>query len=520
MSAPNPGTTSSQNAATIPQASSVPKLRFESAAPESLTVDVLVIAVQQGEESIEFGQAALGDTITEALAETASALGFTGKTESTLRLPAPSGVAARSVLLVGLGAISEQKLGPLERRNRLRRCAGVALRTLDSVGTAALAFPVQDEAESEAVAMGALLGAYRFTSYKTAAPSKQALEQISVHVDGGSTASADHVHTVATAVLATRDLVNQPPSDLYPQSFADQVIREAEADDLAGKVTVEVIDEVELAARGFGGLIGIGSGSIRPPRLVKVSYTPSVDAPLIALVGKGITFDSGGISLKPAAKMENMKSDMAGAAAAVHSLFAIARLGLPIRVTAWLALAENMPSGSSVRPADVLRIYGGTTVEVTNTDAEGRLVLADALVAAAEESPDFLVDIATLTGAQVAALGRRTSGIMGSEAAQARMSRAAETAGEPMWAMPIPEEVRAYFDSNTADMKNAGAPAAGMLAAAAFLRDFVDEHMEWAHLDIAGPAFNSESAYGFTGLGGTGVSVRTLVEFARSVVES
>ncbi len=205
---------------------------------------------------------------------------------------------------------------------------------------------------------------------------------------------------------------------------------------------------------------------------------------------------------------------MAGAAAAVQSVFVIARLALPVRVTAWLAIAENMPSGSAVRPADVLRIYGGKTVEVTNTDAEGRLVLADALVAAQEEGPDLLVDIATLTGAQVAALGRRTSGVMGTPSARDRVTAAADAAGEPMWAMPIPEEMIGYFDSNTADLKNAGAPSGGMLAAAAFLREFVADGVEWAHLDIAGPAYNSDSPYGYTVPGGTGVPVRTIVELA------
>ena len=232
-------------------------------------------------------------------------------------------------------------------------------------------------------------------------------------------------------------------------------------------------------------------------------------------MGKGITFDSGGISLKPPpAKMEEMKSDMAGAAAAAQSIFAIARLGLPVRVTAWLALAENMPSGSAQRPADVLRIYGGKTVEVTNTDAEGRLVLADALVAAQEESPDLIVDIATLTGAQVVALGLRTTGVMGTDDARNKLVLAAEASGEPMWPMPIPEEMIRSFDSNTADLTNAGGRSGGMLAAAAFLQEFVEDGVEWAHLDIAGPSFNGEGPHGYTGKGGTGVPVRTLVELA------
>jgi leucyl aminopeptidase len=232
-------------------------------------------------------------------------------------------------------------------------------------------------------------------------------------------------------------------------------------------------------------------------------------------VGKGITFDSGGISIKPAANMEKMKSDMAGAAAVVQALFAIAELSLPVRVTAWLALAENMPSGSAVRPSDVLSIYGGKTVEVINTDAEGRLVLADALVAAQEEEPDLLIDVATLTGAQVAALGYRTSAVMGAPTATRAVMSAAEVAGESMWVMPIPEEVFAGYESKTADLKNTGKPGGGMMGAAAFLRAFVGEDVAWAHLDIAGPAYNSEPGYGYITPGGTGVPVRTLVEVAQ-----
>ena len=495
----------------------LPEVLLESGDPAELVVDVLVVALESRAGSIEVCAPMLAESARHSLRAAAVAVGNEAKREAASRIPAPPGIAATSVLLVGLGDTAAVDSGA-GFRSLLRRAAGSALRSLNAVDSVALAFPVRDAEEAEAIAIGALLGAYRYTTYQASAPGKTTPRTLVVGADESVRSRLNRAAVIAAAVAATRDLVNRPPSDLFPESFADAVASQALVDDLKGMVTVEILDDTELEERGFGGLTGVGRGSARGPRLVRVSYAPDASAPLLSLVGKGITFDSGGISLKPAAKMENMKSDMAGAGAAVQALFAIARLRLPVRVTAWLALAENMPSGSAVRPADVLRIYGGTTVEVTNTDAEGRLVLADALVVAQDETPDLLVDLATLTGAQVAALGRRTSGVMGTPSARDQLIAAADTAGEPMWAMPIPEEMIGYFDSHTADLKNAGAPAGAMLAAAAFLREFVRDGVEWAHLDIAGPAYNSDSPYGHTVVGGTGVPVRTIVELAESMI--
>ncbi len=489
-----------------------PGVAFATAAPDDGT-DVIVVAVARDGDDISVTAPMLTDTAVEQLTAAAETIGHDGRPETTMRIPAPSGVPADSVLLVGVGDGLTEGRDAHERHDRLRRTAGAALRAIGTTTASAIALPIGDAADAEAVATGALLGAYRFTAYRTRAHADPSPRTITVLAPEPARAGVDRAAIIATAVAGARDLVNRPASDLFPQAFADAVLEQSA--DLGAAVAIEVTGEDELAERGFGGLIGVGQGSTRGPRLVRIAYSPHPDAPLLSLVGKGITFDSGGISIKPAARMEVMKSDMAGAAAAAHAVFAIARLGLPVRVTAWLALAENMPSGSALRPSDVLRMYDGTTVEVTNTDAEGRLVLADALVAAQEgETPDLLVDIATLTGAQVAALGRRTSGIMGTPHARERVMAAAESTGERMWAMPIPEEMIRFFDSTTADLKNAGATAGGMLAAAAFLREFVGDGVEWAHLDIAGPAFNTESAYGYTVLGGTGVPVRTLVEVA------
>ncbi len=230
----------------------------------------------------------------------------------------------------------------------------------------------------------------------------------------------------------------------------------------------------------------------------------------MALVGKGITFDSGGISIKGAQHMADMKSDMAGAAAVVATMLAVAATKPKVNVVGYVPMAENMPSGSAYRPGDVVTMYGGKSVEVLNTDAEGRLVMADGLVAAVEEHPDVVLDIATLTGAQVVALGNRVSAVMGTDDARGEVVAAAETAGEQFWPMPLPEELLGGLKSKVADLANIGERAGGMLTAGVFLREFVGS-TPWGHLDVAGPAFNEKSAHGYTPVGGTGVGVRTLL---------
>ncbi len=277
-------------------------------------------------------------------------------------------------------------------------------------------------------------------------------------------------------------------------------------------MNVSVWDPQRLADEGFGGILSVGMGSSRLPRLVRVAYAPDGAKRKVALVGKGITFDTGGISLKPNDGMQTMKSDMAGAAAVLHTVIAAARLELPVAVTGWLCLAENMPSATAQRPSDVIRIYGGTSVEVLNTDAEGRLVLADGLVRAREEEPDVMLDVATLTGAQGLALGVRTCGVMGTADVRAAVVAAADSVSEAMWPMPLPEHLHESIESKVADLRNIGDRQGGMLSAGMFLREFVGT-TPWAHLDIARPSFNEGSPYGYTTSGGTGVAVRTLVQF-------
>jgi leucyl aminopeptidase len=320
---------------------------------------------------------------------------------------------------------------------------------------------------------------------------------------------------------SVRDLVNAPSSHLFPDSFAREAIA------LAGDapVDVEVLGEVELLAGDFGGILGVGKGSAHGPRLVKVSYSPAGAAKHLALVGKGITFDSGGISLKPPASMVGMKYDMTGAATVLAVTLAAARLDVPLRITAWLCIAENMPGGNAIKPNDVLHMKGGKTVEVLNTDAEGRLVLADGIVAASDEHPDAIIDVATLTGAQVVALGNRYAGVMGDDELVDQVVSAAKRVGETFWPMPLPAELRSILSSDVADIANSkpGNTAAGMLAGGVFLSEFVGTNGEgaekrtipWAHIDIAGPSDNKGAGYGFVSKGPTGVTVRALLALAR-----
>jgi leucyl aminopeptidase len=360
-----------------------------------------------------------------------------------------------------------------------------------------------------AAAEGSLLGAYAFTTYRTNGNRKAPLARLSLATDA---ADADEVlrtaAAVSEAVRTARDLVNTPPNDLYPETFAARARELAEA---AG-LEVEVLDDAALAEAGFGGVLGVGQGSSRKPRLVRLRWAggPSPRAH-VALVGKGITFDTGGISIKPAANMDHMTSDMSGAAAVIATTVLAASLELPVAVTATVPMAENMPSDTAYRPGDVLRMYGGRTVEVLNTDAEGRLILADAIVRAGEDSPDYLIETSTLTGAQMVALGMRTMGIMGEDAFRDRVAALARECGEDGWAMPLPEHIRADLDSRVADLANVtGQRWGGMLVAGTFLREFVPDGLAWAHLDIAGPSFHTGGPYGYTAKGGTGVPVRTL----------
>jgi leucyl aminopeptidase len=381
----------------------------------------------------------------------------------------------------------------------------------------AIALPAADLAD---VVLGAELGAYSFTAFRGARYRSTARRTVTVLVPDAVTADAKRglreAQALADAVTLARDLVNTPPNALPPAALAD-----AAAEAVAGlPVDVRVWDVTALEEDGCGGILAVGQGSSRPPRLVRLDYAPEGARAHLALVGKGITFDTGGISIKPADSMHEMKGDMAGAAAVIAAVRAIAALDVPVHVTGWVPTAENMPSDTAQRPGDVITIHGGTTVEVLNTDAEGRLVLADALVMAAAERPDLIIDIATLTGAQRIALGLRTAGAMGNNPnARDAVVAAADEAGEQLWAMPLPDDLRAALDSSVADLANIGERLGGMLSAGVFLAEFVPADQPWVHLDIAGPAYNTKAPYGYTPSGGTGMGVRTFVQVAREMAQ-
>ena len=322
-----------------------------------------------------------------------------------------------------------------------------------------------------------------------------------------------HALVLGETAKDARRLVNLPPSHLYPETFAEFAAEVAE--DYAN-IEIELFHHDRLAEEGFGGISGVGQGSPRKPVLAVVKYTPENPKAHVALVGKGITFDTGGNSLKPAASMMTMKCDMAGAASVLNAVVASAELDVPVAVTGYLCLAENMPGGHALRPEDIITMRDGRTVEVLNTDAEGRLVMADGIALASESNPDVILDIATLTGAAMAALGLRTAALLGDEEIRDRVIAAGAAAGESYWPMPLESYLRKSLESPVADIKNIGSRYGGALTAGLFLKEFVGEGIPWAHLDIAGPAFNEEAPYGFTPKEGTGFGTATLVNFIQS----
>ncbi|WP_037604871.1 leucyl aminopeptidase [Streptacidiphilus rugosus] len=487
----------------------------------ALRADAVVVAVAKGPKGLVLapGSEAVDEAFDGKLAEVLATLGATGAEGEAVKVPAAATLKAPLVLAVGLGEAAEGGYAA----EALRKAAGVAARTLHGSKKAALALPATEADAVEAVALGALLGAYTFTACRSDAAKAEAKTPLTEVVlvggkrgDKAAKAAVERATVLAEEMNRARDLVNQPPNDLFPKSFAEIATAAAKEHGLK----IEVLDEKALTKGGFGGILGVGGGSARAPRLVKIAYTHPKAKGSLAFVGKGITYDSGGISLKPAGHNETMKCDMAGAGAVFASVIAAARLGLQVNVTGWLALAENMPSGSATRPGDVLRMYGGKTVEVLNTDAEGRLVLADAIVRAGEEKPDAIVDVATLTGAMMMALGSRTFGVMANDDAfRETVHTLAESAGEPAWPMPLPAHLRGGMDSTVADIANMGERMGGGLVAGLFLKEFVADGITWAHLDIAGPAFNEAAPFGYTPKGGTATAVRTLVALAEHAAD-
>jgi leucyl aminopeptidase len=502
-----------------------PTVTVSSSLPKRATNAVLIVPVVNGNDddhaapSVLDAEPYLGADAVAEIESGLRALGATGGEGQVHRLVIGS-LPVASVLTVGLGSGRDE--WPADK---VRRAAGVAARSLDK---AEAVVTTLSSVDLTAAVEGLVLGAYRFSDFRSekTAPKDAGLRKITAltaDTKAKTKESAARAAAIATAVATARDFVNTPPSHLFPAEFA----KRAKALGEAAGLEVEVLDDKALAKDGYGGIVGVGKGSSRAPRLVRLAHRGSAltknpkKAKKVALVGKGITFDTGGISIKPAQNIHHMTSDMGGAAAVIATVVLAAKQQLPIDVIATVPMAENMPSSTAQRPGDVLTQYGGITVEVLNTDAEGRLILADAIVRACEDEPDYLIETSTLTGAQTVALGARTPGVMGSDEFRDRVAEISQAVGENGWPMPLPEELKDDLKSTVADLANvSGSRYAGMLVAGTYLREFVADGVQWAHIDIAGPAYNTSGPWGYTGKGGTGVPTRTMFAVLEDIAQN
>jgi leucyl aminopeptidase len=482
----------------------------------ALSADVLVVGTLASDRGavLAAGAEAVDAALDGALGSALAALEATGRPDEVLRIPTLGRVQPQLVVATGIGRGNPAALDP----EAVRRAVGAAFRSLGKARRVAVA--VGDGTDPElagAVSDGALLGAYRFTRYKSdddGWPLRRVDVVVAEPGNAKARAALRRSAVVAAAVNGARELVNTPANHLNPPSLADYARQQAEA---AG-LQVEVLDEKALRRGGYGGISAVGGGSATPPRLVRISHRPANPRASVALVGKGITFDSGGLDIKHV-NMAEMKSDMGGAAAVIEATIAAAKLKLPVQVTATVPLAENAVSGKAYRPSDVLTMRNGSTVEVGNTDAEGRLILADAICRACEDKPDYLIETSTLTGGQVVALGQHTAGAMGTEQFRDWVVSRAAAAGESLWPMPLTPDLRPRLDSPVADIVNVtGDRWASMLMGGIFLADFVAEGVDWVHLDIAGPSF-LEKATGYHQVGGTGFIVRTILAALSGLAE-
>ncbi len=482
--------------------------------------EILVVGLSYKKDknslSIESGDIALDS---KKLLPLLADMNATGKADEVIKIP---GTTTRLLVFTGLG----QHATNFEDET-LRRAAGAAARELAGSSSATFSLPAKKISAIAAISEGALLGSYVFTKFRVDSlrEHRTSLKSVTVHTslaqDARAKAAAKRAAVIADQVGIVRDLINTPPSHLTPDSFCKiftDLVKKAGG--ASAGLKVSVMTDSQLKSKGYGGITAVGQGSANPPRLLQITYRPIKTKAIknFAYVGKGITFDTGGLALKPAAGMEAMKSDMSGAAAVCAATIAIALLKLPVAIDCYAPLAENMVSDNATRPSDIITMYGGKTIEVLNPDAEGRLVLGDALVKAQEnKNLDAIVDVATLTGAQVIALGTRTSAIMtNNQELSDHFFALTKEVGEAFWPMPLPIELRASLDSPVADMANIGERMGGMMVAGLFLKEFISPELPWLHLDIAGPAYNEGEPYGYTPVGGTGIALRSLVALAES----
>jgi leucyl aminopeptidase len=480
-----------------------PQVTATGARPDQVGSDALVIGATKDRDGVSLAE---GGRIVDAaldgyLSEYLAAAGFRGKSGEVELVATGKRVPAQTIAVVGLG-----DAGSLDAAS-LRSAAGTVIRKLSE--RTAIASLLHESLEGPgavtATVEGFLGGLYRFLPYKRDGKSAK-VDTITLLAEGAEE-EVERAQVVAQAVALARDLTNEPASTLTPAMLA---ARAREVADVAG-LDCDVLDEEQLREAGFGGLLGVSQGSARPPRLIHLHYMPEDPKGKVALLGKGITFDSGGLSIKDAKSMETMKSDMAGAAAVIATMSALGRCGIRVEVDAYVPSCENMTGGQAIKPGDVIVHRGGRTTEVNNTDAEGRLVLSDVLVYACEREPDAIVDAATLTGGVMVALGRKATGLFSNDDGLAReLEQAGESAGERIWRLPVYDDYMSELESEVADMKNSGGRFGSAIIGALFLKQFVRSGTPWAHLDIAGTA-RSESESGALSKGGTGVPVRTFV---------
>jgi leucyl aminopeptidase len=466
------------------------------------------------------GQTLVLFTFEEQVPEAAKADGFKGKERETFLYRPKDSVPAERVLLIGLGKKSAFS------NEALRRAASKVRSGAESLGLVKIAVrapqmaksPTAQRNEFQALAEGLYLGSYRFDRHKSPAPDQpKPVEELVLLVEGSSRYAAEGIQEAdvySRATILARDLINEPPSRMNPERLAEEALKINKS-----PLSVTVLEKKDLEKLGMGAILGVGAGGAVPPRLVEIIYKPAKKAKkVVALVGKGITFDSGGLSLKPAKSMETMKDDMSGAAAVLGVMSALAELKPNVEVRGYMAIAENMPGGRAQKPGDILKAFNGKTIEVLNTDAEGRLVLSDALSYACSKNPDIVIDIATLTGACVVALGHRISAVMTNTPKLFQAIRAAgEAAGEKFWELPLEKEYEEDVKSKTADVQNIGKRRgeAGTIIGGLFLKEFVDNR-PWAHIDIAGPSW-TDSDQPYCQTGGTGHPVRTLLHYIDSL---
>ncbi len=484
---------------------------------EEEAAEAIVLSHYEGEKSLPEETAAVDRALNGQIRGLITSGEFTGKLNQLLMLHLRGETPAKRVLLVGLGKKKEIST------EKIRQAMGSASRSIREAGIKSFSTPLHGRGQNkistsesaQSIVEGCLLGLYQFTAYRTEKRDEiKAVEQITLvdrtegkiaEVAGGSRSG----QILAEAVNFVRDLCNHPSNVVTPSRLADEARTIAKEFGL----TCRVIEKDEAESLGMGAFLGVARGSLEPPKFIILEYTggKKKESPVV-IVGKSITFDSGGISIKPAEKMEQMKTDMSGGATVLGTMKALAQLQLPVSVVGILPATENMPSGTAVKPGDVVRAMSGKTIEVINTDAEGRMVLADALAYAARYKPSAIVDLATLTGACVVALGNHATGVMGTNPKLIeRLKQAGEHCGERVWELPLWEEYQEQIKSDVADMKNVGGRGGGAITAAAFLQKFVGD-IPWAHLDIAGTSWNDE-ARPYAPKGATGVGVRLLIQW-------